>query len=55
MIVSEQKADNRNLEGAAATEELGDDTLESVTGGRGESITIFREPTRHPSKVYPPS
>jgi len=53
--MSEQKADNGNFEGAATTQELGDDTLESVTGGRDESITIFREPTHHPSKVYPPS
>jgi len=53
--MSELKADNGDFEGAAATEELGDDTLESVTGGRGESIAIFREPTHHPSKVYPPS
>jgi hypothetical protein len=53
--MSEQKADNRNLEGAAATEELGDDALENVTGGRDESIQIFREPTHHPSKVFVPS
>jgi len=55
MIMSEQKTDNGNFEGAAITQELGDDTLENVTGGRGESIGIFREPTHHPSKVFPPS
>ena len=55
MIMSEQKADNGNLEGAAITKELGDDTLENVTGGRDESIKSFREPTHHPSKVFIPS
>jgi hypothetical protein len=55
MIMSEQKACNGNLEGAATTVELSDDTLENVTGGRDESIQIFREPTHHPSKVFVPS
>jgi hypothetical protein len=49
-----QKADNGNLEKAATTEGLGDDALENVTGGRDASPGIFREPTRHPSKVFIP-
>jgi hypothetical protein len=53
--MSEQKVCNGTLEGAATTVELGDDTLENVTGGRDESIQIFREPTHHPSKVFVPS
>jgi len=53
--MSEQKAGNGNLEGAASTVELGDDTLENVTGGRDESMKTFREPTHHPSKVFAPS
>jgi hypothetical protein len=55
MIMSEQKACNGNLEGAATTVELDDDKLENVTGGRDDSIKIFREPTYHPSKVFVPS
>ena len=53
--MSKQKADNGSLEGAATPVELGDDTLENVTGGRDETIKIFREPTHHPSKVFVPS
>ena len=53
--MSEQKTCNGNLEGAATPVELSDDTLENVTGGRDESIKIFREPTHHPSKVFVPS
>jgi hypothetical protein len=52
-----QMADNGNSERAATAQEPGDDTLENVRGGRDASsatIGIFREPTRHPSKVFIP-
>ena len=52
-----QMADNGNSERAASAEELGDDILENVRGGRDASsatIPIFREPTHHPSKVSIP-
>jgi hypothetical protein len=52
-----QKADKGNSEWAATAEQLGDDTLENVRGGRdasSETIGIFREPTRHPAKVSVP-
>ena len=53
-----READNGHSERAATAEQLGDDTLESVRGGRdasSETIGIFREPTRHPAKVSVPS
>jgi len=53
--MSKQMADDGNSKRAVTAEELGNDTLEHVTGGRDESITIFREPTHHPSKVFIPS
>src|ERR1700675_4611517 len=52
-----QMADKGNSERAASAEELGDDILENVRGGRDASsatIPIFREPTHHPSKVSIP-
>jgi hypothetical protein len=52
-----QMADNGNSERTATAEDLGDDTLENVRGGRDASsatITVFREPTYHPSKVFIP-
>jgi hypothetical protein len=55
IVMSKQMADDGNSKRAVTAEELGNDTLEHVTGGRDESITIFREPTHHPSKVFIPS
>jgi hypothetical protein len=53
--MSEQQGCNGSLERTATTVELGDDALENVAGGRGETIRIFREPTYHPAKVVVPS
>ena len=52
--MSKQKADSSDSKRAATTEELGADALERVTGGRGETIGIVREHTRHPAKVSVP-
>jgi hypothetical protein len=52
-----READNGNSEWTATAEQLGDDTLDNVTGGRDApgAIGICREPTRHPAKVSVPS
>lgn len=52
--MSNQKVDNGGSKRAATAEELGDDALERVTGGRGETTGIVREYTRHPAKVSVP-
>ena len=52
-----QKADNGNSKSATTAQELSDDALERVTGGRDASpitIGIFREPTYHPAKIVVP-
>jgi hypothetical protein len=50
-------ANNRNSGRPATAEELSDDTLGKVTGGKAAglaTIGIVREPTRHPVKVVVP-
>jgi len=53
-MMSKQKVDNGNSERAAAVEELSDDMLEHMAGGKVETIGIFREYTRHPAKSSVP-